>query len=260
MHVSPSERLLDRQHPLPLWAQLLEDLRRRLDAGEFTTAFPTDRQLTAEYGVSRHTAREAVRRLHEAGVLRRERGRGTFVRSHEIEQPMGTLYSLFRSIEDHGYEQRSRVLHIGIVRHPEAAGHLGVDLDVELVHLRRVRYADDVPIALDEVWLPATIARPLVDVDFEHTAVYAELDRLTGVRPTSGWERVHPALAAADERSLLGIAARQPVFRIERYTESNGTPLEWRCTLIRGDHYTLVTRWSGPHETESALVPAVTAR
>jgi GntR family transcriptional regulator len=232
---------------------VLDDLQRRLDAGEFATSFPTDRQLTDEYGVSRHTAREAVRRLHEAGLLRRERGRGTFVRSHEIEQPVGTLYSLFRSIEDQGYVQRSCVLHIGLVTDADAAARLGVDAGTELVHLRRLRYADDVAIALDEVWLPAAIARPLLDADFEHTAVYAELDRLTGVRPTAGWERVHPALAAADERALLGISARQPVFRIERFTESNARPLEWRCTLIRGDHFTLVTRWSGAHETASAV-------
>ena len=54
-------RALDRSSPLPLWAQLLDDLRDRLDAGEFAESFPTDLELTTAYGVSRHTAREAVR-------------------------------------------------------------------------------------------------------------------------------------------------------------------------------------------------------
>ena len=49
--------------PSRLWATVLADLRRRLLNGEFTDRFPTDRELTAHYGVSRHTAREAVRRL-----------------------------------------------------------------------------------------------------------------------------------------------------------------------------------------------------
>jgi GntR family transcriptional regulator len=47
----------------PLWAAVLDDLRTRLARGEFAERFPTDRELTAHYGISRHTAREAVRRL-----------------------------------------------------------------------------------------------------------------------------------------------------------------------------------------------------
>jgi len=56
-------RALDRAAGEPLWAQLLGDLRRRLDLDEFRTAFPGELALVAEYGVSRHTVREAVRRL-----------------------------------------------------------------------------------------------------------------------------------------------------------------------------------------------------
>ncbi|MCO4836402.1 MAG: GntR family transcriptional regulator, partial [Acidimicrobiaceae bacterium] len=54
---------LDRSSPLPLWAQLETDLRRRLEDGEFDDAFPTDLMLTEAYEVSRHTVREAVRQL-----------------------------------------------------------------------------------------------------------------------------------------------------------------------------------------------------
>ena len=56
-------RELDRRGTIPLWMQLLADLRRRLGAGEFATAFPGELALVAEYRVSRHTVREAVRRL-----------------------------------------------------------------------------------------------------------------------------------------------------------------------------------------------------
>ena len=70
---------VDRVSPLPLWAQVEADLRSRVEAGEFSEAFPTDLQLTEAYGVSRHTVREAVRHLNSTGLLKRERGRGTVV-------------------------------------------------------------------------------------------------------------------------------------------------------------------------------------
>ncbi|MCO4833440.1 MAG: GntR family transcriptional regulator, partial [Acidimicrobiaceae bacterium] len=91
-----SAQPLDRNSPLPLWAQLEADLQRRLDSGEFNDGpFPTDLALTNDYDVSRHTVREAIRHLNKTGVLKRERGRGTVVNRSEFEQSLGTLYSLF---------------------------------------------------------------------------------------------------------------------------------------------------------------------
>lgn len=246
---------LVREGPVPLWAQLLDDLRARLARGEFDDGFPTDRELMDTYEVSRHTVREAVRRLQDEGVLERERGRGSFIRQPLLQQPVGPLYSLFRSIEDQGFEQRSRVLVARVETDPDAAEQLELDDHEELVHLRRLRQADALPIAVDDLWLPAVIGRPLLDVDLERTAVYDELERLTGVRPTSGWERIHPGLATEADRALLDIPADQPVFVVERRTESGGVPIEWRRTIVRGDLYAFVTDWSGPGTTGSQFAP-----
>lgn len=237
---------------MPLWAQLLEDLRARLDAGEFIDEFPTDLELTTEYGVSRHTAREAVRRLQTEGVVSRERGRGTFVRTPTFEQPTGAIYSLFRSIETRGLEQRSEVLDRSIVTDAEVADRLGLDADAELVRLERLRSVDGHALAHDTVWLPADVARPLLDVDFTHTALYDELQSRCGVRPTSGTEWIATELPGPDERKLLGLGVKQPVFRIRRLSSAaDGRRLEWRETVIRGDRYTFVAQWSpnGAYET-----------
>ncbi|MEZ5258007.1 MAG: GntR family transcriptional regulator [Ilumatobacteraceae bacterium] len=142
-----SPRRPDRNSPLPLWAQVLDDLRRRLAAGEFADGFPADRELTDEYGVSRHTARDAVRRLQEAGLLQRERGRGTFLRPDAIEQGTGVLYSLFQSVEDAGYEQRSDVRALEVTHDAQAALRLDLPDDAELIRLEQARFIDRDPVA-----------------------------------------------------------------------------------------------------------------
>jgi GntR family transcriptional regulator len=227
-----------------LWAQVRHDLRRRLAAGEFDDGFPSDRELVDEYGVSRHTVREALRELQKDGVLTRQRGRGTFVSPPALEQQVGPLYSLFKSIEEQGFRQDSDVLTLDRVTDARIAARLGLDEASPLFHLRRLRRADDVAFAVDDVWMSAGLAAPMFDADFAHTALYAELEQRTGLRPTSGWERIHPGIPDAPCRALLGIEADQAVFIVERYTEHDAGPLEWRETVIRGDAYTFLTDWT----------------
>jgi GntR family transcriptional regulator len=235
---------IDRGSPLPLWAQVLDDLRRRLDAGEFAQRFPTDRELVEEYGLSRHTVRDAVRRLHLEGRLDRHRGRGTFVRAPEIEQPVGALYSLFRSVEGSGAEQRSVVRRLERTVDEAAASQLDLPAEAELVVLERVRLADGEPLALDRSWLPADLTAALLEVDFAHTALYTELAQRCGIFLDRGWERLRPGLPTQDERATLGIGGRDAVFRIERRAEARGRPVEWRTAVVRGDRFVFVTRWS----------------
>ena len=238
-------RTIDRSSSTPLWAQVLADLRARIGAGEFAEQFATDHELMAQYEVSRHTVREAVRRLHEEGLLERERGRGTFVRATQIEQPLGAIYSLFQSVEQQGFTQRSRVRSLEERVDAEAATMLGLAADEPLVFLERVRFVDDEPIAVDCSWVPASFGRPLLEVDFRRTSLYAELGERCGVRPTNGWERIAPQLPSEQQRALLDVGPTLAVFAIERLALDGDRPLEWRHSVVRGDRYTFVARWSG---------------
>lgn len=236
--------IVDRGSALPLWAQVLADLRRRLATGEFRVRFPGDDELTEQYGVSRHTAREAVRRLQIEGVVERGRGRGTFVTGSTIEQPLGAIYSLFRSVEEQGFVQRSIVRRVEERQDEEAAAMLGRPPGDPLIYLERLRLADDVPIVLDSSWLPAVLARPLLGVDFTHTALYQELHIRCGIRPDAGWERIRPILPDPGQRGLLQIPARTPALAIERLVTWQATPVEWRHSLVRADRFSYVARWT----------------
>jgi GntR family transcriptional regulator len=240
-----SKFTLQRDSDLPLWAQVRNDVTQRLENGEFVDAFPSDRELVAQYKVSRHTVREALRELRDSGILQRHRGRGSYVEPIALEQQVGPLYSLFRSIEDQGYRQVSTVLALETVRDTQIAARLWMVPSRSLFHLRRLRLVNDTPFAVDDIWMPADLVAPLFEVDFRHTAVYAELGRLVGLQPVKGWERIHPRLPDATTRKMLGIDPTQAVFFVERYTEHAKGPLEWRETIVRGDAYTYVTNWGG---------------
>lgn len=244
---------LDRDSPMPLWAQLETQLKDRLDAGEFDDRFPTDAELVEVYQVSRHTVREAIRHLNASGILRRERGRGTVVNRSEFEQPLGALYSLFRSIESSGATPRSHVLDLREDLDPVVAGQLGLEPNTPLFYLERIRCADDEPLALDRSWLPLDLAEDLLSSDFEHTALYDELERKCATRPDAGWERISPVLPTPEQRMTLMMRRGEAAFSLERLGTANGTPIEWRTTLIRGGRYRFVSNFS------AGTAPAMTA-
>ena len=153
---------LDRRGATPLWVQLLADLRRRLGAGEFSATFPGELALVAEYRVSRHTVREALRRLREEGLVVAERGRPPRLASPtEIAQPLGTPYSLFQSVEATGRVQRNVVRTLDVRADGVVAARLGLEESTPLVHLERLRFSDEEPLAIDRVWMPERLAAPL---------------------------------------------------------------------------------------------------
>ncbi len=249
----------DRSSPLPLWAQITDDLRRRLVGGEFEERFPTDEELTRDYDVSRHTVREAVRRLAGDGLLVRQRGRGTSLTSPILEQPLHSLYSLASSMRSQGIEERSEVRAATLTAAPaEVARELGVSVDSTVVYLERLRFAGAEPIAWDRSWLPTPLADALLTEDLTHGSVYDVLATHGAVRVTGGWERIRPLVPSAQERGLLGLSEGVAAFSIERLVLAGETPVEWRRSLIRGDRYNLLAQW--PAGTTTPIATEVSPR
>lgn len=234
---------VDRASPLPLWAQVLEDLRARLRHGEFGERFPSDAELVESYGVSRQTVREAVRRLQQEGLIERARGRGSLVSHKELEAPLGTLYSLFKAAEEQGFVQESVVRYLERRTDEQAAMMLGCRRRASLVYLERLRLVDGQPVVLDCSWLPFSLAAPLLKADFRHTALYRELEERCGLHPGSGWEQLEPALPTPEQAKLLGMKARAPVFSFQRLACAGSLRFEWRHGVIRADRFRFVARF-----------------
>jgi GntR family transcriptional regulator len=248
------QTIVDRSSPLPLWAQVLADLRARLGKGDYDERFPTDQELVAAYDVSRQTVREAVRRLADDGVLTRERGRGTRVRKLEFEHTPGTLEGLFHQVEAQGAVQTSVVRVREQTTDPEIARRLELTPRAQLVHIERLRLADGEPLALDRSWLPAGVARRLLEAPLTRAGLYDELARLCGVTIVGGSERVRPVVPTPAERRALGVPPGVAGFAIERIVRSDRGPVEWRQSLVRGDRYSIVVELS-PRQAKRGPLP-----
>lgn len=237
-------RELDRAGGEPLWSQLQHDLLRRVRAAEFDTVFPGELALTEQYGVSRHTVRQALAQLRADGVVTAERGRAPRVAAgraarNPIEQPVGAAYSLFTSVEEAGLTQTSEVRVLRRTADGTVATRLGLEESTPLLHIERLRLADGEPLALDRVWLPYADTAGLLDADLTRTALYRELDERCGLRIDGGRERIQALCATAPLADVLDVPVGAPLFGIERTGCAGPRTIEWRHTLVRGDRFTL---------------------
>lgn len=245
--VASGPRPVNRDLAVPLWEQVRADLVRRVRDGEFTDAFPGEFALVDEYAVSRHTVREALRRLREAGVVSGERGRTSRLTGPaEIDQEMGTLYSLFSAVEAAGQSQHSIVRQRDIRADGVVAEKLSLEASTPLFYLERVRLASSRPLALDRVWIPAEVAAPLLEVDFTETALYEQLRTRCGITLTGGSEHLRAVVPTRAELNLLEMPANVAAFAIERLGFEDGRPLEWRHTLVRGDRFAVSAGFTRP--------------
>src|SRR5258707_8429096 len=84
---------------LPRYAQVADDLMQRIASGVYQigSLLPKEVELSAEYGISRHTIREALRRLDQAGLVSRRRRAGTAVLA---AHPTSSYRQPINSIDD----------------------------------------------------------------------------------------------------------------------------------------------------------------
>ena len=153
-------------------------------------------------------------------------------------------------MESTGVEQTSEVLRCEIVLDSVAAAQLDVPADAKLVLIERLRLAGGAALAVDRAWLPHSVAAPLLEVDWTHTALYAELERAKAPVPNQGWERVTPIVPTPSDRAQLGLRKSDAAFFLERLGCRDGVAVEWRTTVIRGDRYRFVTEWSAGGQSQ----------
>ena len=225
----------------PLYLQLTQALAadiasRRLNPGQ---KLPSERQICETYGVSRVTARRALRALVEEGVVESSRGRGWFVANGPISEPPNMLLSFSAMGRARGLQPASRVL-VQRVR-PAAldeADALTIAPGAEIFELQRLRLLDGYPVAVDRSRIPLLRCPSLIDVNFEHASLYEVLNAHGGDVPSYADYTVEAVAADADDADLLELDPGGPVLVTTALTyDQDQRPLELGHMVYRGDRY-----------------------
>ena len=224
----------------PQYRQIEQALRQRIATLRPGERLPSDTDLCAEFGVSRMTARNAMHRLAEDGLIRREPGRGSFVANPPAHRRANRLMTFTQEMRRAGRVPSSQVL-TRVVRQSSTseAASLGIPARQPVVHLRRLRLADGQPIALESAVLIAACAETVMSADLAHGSLHETLGR-AGIVLSRGTGTIAAAAATADEARLLGMRTGDPLL-VERRVilDVVGKAIELTVSAYPADRYAL---------------------
>src|SRR5699024_6973500 len=136
--------------------------------------------------VSRMTLRKAVDELANAGQLIRRHRAGTFVTGPKVAQPL-TATSFTDDMRARGLTPRSRTLTAAThLAGPLIARRLAVSPETSVQRVRRLRLAEQEPMALEDLYIPAVLVPGLTGQDLVDSSFYTVLAQRYGLRVATG--------------------------------------------------------------------------
>ena len=237
--VAPLPRLVvDRLSPIPLYYQVATRLEQLIEDGGLPVGsrLQNEIDLADQLGVSRPTMRRAISYLVERGLLVRRRGVGTQVVQPKVRRPVA-LSSLFDDLTKSGRAPRTEVVSLDVHPVSDALAHaLGVEDGTPAVHLERLRFAGDEPLALMHNVLPLGVL-DLRREDLERHGLY-ELLRAAGSEPRMATEVIGARVATAAEARSLSEARSAPLLTMTRTAwDVDGRAVEYGSHVYRATHY-----------------------
>ncbi|HEX5847849.1 MAG TPA: GntR family transcriptional regulator [Rubrobacter sp.] len=233
---------------VPAYRRVGEEISARIKSGELApgSRIPSERELAAEKGISRMTARAAVGLLTRRGLVERRERSGVFVARPKIEQSLDTVAGLSDQLGARGVVPGAEVLEartvpVGESGDTEVGSRLGLS-DEDAVHLvMRVRTGDGEPLVLEETYLPEGLWPGLLDHDLSGS-LYALARKIYGFSVADARQELEPMPLDPEAAAMLGVCADLPALRVTRTAwDTEGRAIEFARDLHRGDRITFVS-------------------
>lgn len=235
--------VLNKNTPIPLYYQLKQWIIEQIERGDLKSGdvIPSERELSEEFEISRMTVRQALTELVNEGKLIRERGKGTFVAEPKISQDLFRLTSFSEDMVSRGMTPGASVVDVTVSNAtPVLQKHFNIEAADKVFIIKRLRIADDKPMALETAHFPLSKFPGLDEQDLNNMSIYRLIETHYKVVISNAHQSIEVGMANDHEAKLLDIRPNSPILRIERVTyDTHRQPIEYVTSVYRGDRYKL---------------------
>lgn len=233
-----TDRILRSSFTDQVATQLSESIQKRhFKPGD---QLPSVEKLAADLGVGRSTVREGLRLLQARGLVEIIHGVGTFVQQERIIRTMGVLVSFSSTIIERGMRPRSEVLQQEVLPADEAtAAKMQIQAGERINVLKRLRFADDIPMALETSISIYARFPDVVEQDWSGEAsLYKFLYERYQARPHTSDQMVQAVASGRPQSQHLLTPLKSPVLVVETTAyDEDGLPFEYGRSYYRADRY-----------------------
>tara|TARA_A100001391_G_scaffold205447_1_gene206392 strand:+ start:54009 stop:54752 length:744 start_codon:yes stop_codon:yes gene_type:complete len=228
----------------PKWFQIASILRSAIVAGDFPpgSVLPSEAQLNSAFGISRTTARAALNRLVQDGLVMRRSGVGSVVLPSRVDQPVSQIRSFTDDMKSRGLEPSFEMIKAGwSTANAEVTQALGLASGDTPFHSVRLLKANGRVIGHSESWIRPDILdadAPPTEHDLANGSLYDWLGANRQQEITGGTEFIEAQAASKTIAQHLNISAGSPVLTITRTaTTPANLPIEYAIVTFRSDRY-----------------------
>jgi GntR family transcriptional regulator, phosphonate transport system regulatory protein len=235
---------VERGGGVTLWQQIADRLETEIVSGRLAPGMrlPTETEMAAQYQVNRHTVRRALGELGRKGLVHAAPRRGTFVTKPRIAYPVGPQSRFSENIKRAGRLPAGKLFSCHLGQAPaEMATWLGIAQVSEVVEIRVLRLANDVPIALVTSWLPADRFSRIGNI-FAHVGSFSKAFARMGIKRFRRTRtRITSRLATKEERELLSVPNGAVILLIETLdVDLDGEPIAGSRAVFAADRVELL--------------------
>lgn len=213
---------------------------------------PAERELADALNVNRMTVRRALSELERDGLIYRVQGSGTFVSASHIDKSL-EFTSFSEDMRARNMAPGSLLVESGVRAAGLTVGYaLGLSPMSPVVHLRRIRTADAIPMCLENAYLPAHLV-PGLENGIEGDSLYDDLERRFDISARRADQRIHVTVLDESDAQQLLVPPFSPAFLVRRTAfDVRGQAVEYAESLYRGDRYSYSVAISRPvgHRSE----------
>ena len=252
-------KIVDETNPIPKYLQISAWLKELIHTGRYQAdeKLPSEVELSKMCGVNRNTLRQAIGELTAAGLLRKEKGTGTFVSSpstNGLRHKLERISSFRDMLGQSGIKARTSVISKRIENADDyVAGHLFLGASKKVISIRRVRAGNGIPYIYEESYLPADLFEGILELDLTGSMydLISKHFRLELARSKQTVSAVNLISAIA---KILKVPVNSAAIFAESITfDEKSMPLELLYSYYRGDKYTLEIELGRYHAKPNGL-------
>lgn len=228
-----------------LYASLEKFIVEQINTGNYPpgSSLPTEKWYCDTFNLSRVTVRKAINDLVDEGIILREKGKSPIVPLNRYNRNFNQLTGFSEQLIAEGHIPSASVKEFKTINVNYCiAQKLGIREGDTATYVKRVRFSDGVPIAIQEIYLNPLYSRTLTLDDLTYHSLYTYLEK-KGVAFNYSDQTIRASIPNAEARNLLQLDLKTPVFEMERTTfHKNGDIIEYVKTVCDSNKYNVKIR------------------